>query len=241
MGYVSRLSPPQPDTNATELWCGNKVLRLPGRTFFVSAAFSVQELGLQRIRSVTAPCLATLMRSAISQRLLCKDAVANLVAGAEEAELCRRVLVDKLSWPSFWKQPAFAWYLSRAADGDASVSPCRQLAVLAPEAAVQRLCRCSRPFWGASACHGFLDEDLLAEFLMCPQRIHLDALRLLLNGLPIAHRLHSSTRNRDCIFHCEESLALHRGGWISDSLVHYCGCTAAIALADLSRPLVCRP
>ncbi len=46
-GYVAQLSPPPAALNAAELWCGSKILRLPDRAVSVSAAFSVQLVGLQ--------------------------------------------------------------------------------------------------------------------------------------------------------------------------------------------------
>ncbi len=136
MGYASQLSPPPAAVNATELQCGNKILRLPGQALSVSAAFSVQLLGLQRIRSVTVLCLATLVRSAISQRLVWKDSLARLEADAQAANLWRQVLVDELPWTAIWRQPALARFMAREAVGDQSASPCREIVKLAPVAAV---------------------------------------------------------------------------------------------------------
>jgi hypothetical protein len=75
------------------------------------------------------------MRTAISKRLHWKDELASLWTDAEAADLWKRVLIDKMPWPAFWKQLAFVGFLARVAVGDPSSSPCPQMVKLAPAAA----------------------------------------------------------------------------------------------------------
>ncbi len=82
---------------------------------------------------------------------------------------------------------------------------------------------------------------IVAELMLCPVRFRMDATRLLVNGLPTAHRLHSTAHRRSCVFGCPESVELFREGLGSDSMAHYFGCSVATSCCDGVMPIVLGP
>jgi hypothetical protein len=60
--FVSHLSPPGNSLLPVEAWAASKVLRAPGITMSAAVAAHLDQLGCPRFRSLTADCLASLLR-----------------------------------------------------------------------------------------------------------------------------------------------------------------------------------
>jgi hypothetical protein len=98
---------------------------MPGSTMSAAMASQLDLLGCPRFRSLTADCLAALVRTATNGQLAWKPLIAQLVSAADDSLTLRRSLVGSAPWPAFWKSPAYAMNLKLAAEGSLRISPAR--------------------------------------------------------------------------------------------------------------------
>jgi hypothetical protein len=126
LGYVAQLSPPPP-CGKVDLWCCNKIWRMPGTAMSLQLGYSLDSLGLPKMQVPSLLCLATLMRTACDKKLDWSTPLAELTYIAADKMIARRTLCDDRPWPDFWAKPPFAWFLAKASAGASLVTPSKFL------------------------------------------------------------------------------------------------------------------
>jgi hypothetical protein len=126
LGYVAQLSPPPPCT-PLNLWCCNKVWRMPGSSLAIRVGYALDGLGLHRLQMPSLVCAAALVRTACDGKLDWSQPLAQLFEVASIQLPIRRARIDQLPWPGHWLQPPLAWFFARPAAGDPCLTPSRFL------------------------------------------------------------------------------------------------------------------
>ena len=239
LGYVAQLVPLR-QARGLEVDTGCKLLRLPGRALPADALLHLHEVGCLRIQSLSAACLAALLRTAVGHTI-CWAPTWDRLLELNEQEVNMNQWRKRRPWSEHWCAPSFVhnlWLGSRgleARQGEPRSSRCMQVALHAALAAkaegrpIQSVIYASlvaqRPFDVAdhllrsvrSYIPGLrlMPSSLRSALRKFSPQTSLHAVRFCVGGWPTARRMHSSPL--PCFF-C--------GSPNADDMEHYLkGCT----------------